>query len=334
MIETLQVEAFLNARDNGPGVTKPSIILADDGNKYFLKGNLGKFGEQLISLDASLAQEAICYKLAKILNVPTPAFVFIEITDEDLSDFPDLRFSTNIVKPGIYLGVRSVDNLLTQELNLILNELNFKVPGAKRRLNNLASQISNKSDIPKIVYFDFLTANVDRYQNPGNILLHRSNNGKIVLSIDFGYCFFGPYWKSRDYIAGFKKVDLLQKRNFSDNSWLTFLISALGKNRDLKETLLFKLFDPLIDCKSSANPFNDIYCSTKLLTPSTLTTMINSIPTSWFTEGDYQKNLYLQFLLNQVNTLPNIFDYLVSRNYFTNISGGGLFWGDKNILSQ
>ncbi|TGY52351.1 protein kinase family protein [Ligilactobacillus murinus] len=335
MIDTLKIDAFLNARANKPGVSRPALIAATDGNTYFLKGHFGTFKDGLTKLDAALAQEAFCYSLAKFLKIPTPDFVFIEVTNDDLSDFPQLRFENNITQAGIYLGIKEVKNLLTDELKLLLRELDYGAPGAQNKLNKLVAQISNKHDVPKILYFDCLTANVDKYRNFDNILLYRSNNGKTLLSIDFGYCFFGPYWNTREYYTtpGFEKIKLLQNNN-PDNMWYGILLNSLGNNTILTETPVFKLLERLIDCKNSSNPFREIYSSTKLLNAANLTTMLNYIPNEWFVGGTYQRNMYLQFILNQVDNLPVFFDYLVSQNCFTNISGGGLVWQDKNILSR
>ena len=102
------------------------------------------------------------------------------------------------MEKGLYLAVEAVETT-TQNLDLLLKEKNLGIPHSRKKVNNFFNKLDNKEDISKILYFDLLTANIDRYRNLGNLIFKKTNTGNYILAIDFGYCFFGPYWSSEEY---------------------------------------------------------------------------------------------------------------------------------------
>lgn len=299
----LMIDTYLPPIENNPGISHPAKIIASDGKTYFLKGNMSKDNDnnKLFHMDAALAQEALSYRIANFFNIPTPQIVYIKITEDDLVNFPKLRFFHNFQKPGLYLAS---ENTGSSELNKEFRQY--------YHFYSFLSRIQNKEDISKIIYFDILIANIDRYKNPGNLIFKDVGDGNIMLAIDFGYSFFGPYWSAHEYYSNIKKEELLHHNYPNDlaTSWPQFILQQMNLLGQQSSNSIFDALSKFIVFKE--NPFLKSNHQAHELSNNILTKLINEIPNEWFVQGEYQKNMYLQFISSQIKLIPFIIDYLVS----------------------
>lgn len=331
-IKTLNIETYFKPKDGLPGVSHPARILASDGKQYFLKGNYGYFGDKWIKLDAALAQELFAYQLAEYLSLPVTNVALIEIEESDLDIYSDLRFRHHIMTAGIYLATEAVETA-NQTLGLLLEESKWDIPQTKKKINNFFKKLQNKDDISKIIYFDLLTANVDRYSNAGNLIFKKANDGTYILAIDFGYCFFGPYWTSNEYILNLSKIKLLTAEYPQITNWGKFMTECcFTKNGRIGA--VFSLLEKYI--KFEDNPFASSHYLAVNLESNKLTDMLMKIPDDWLIQGNHQRTIYLNFILNQVKQMPGILDFAVRSKFFTNNhTGGSLQWHkEQNTLVQ
>ena len=252
----------------------------------------------------------------------------VKIEEIDLEVYSELRFTHHIMEKGLYLAVEAVETA-TQNLDLLLKEKDLGIPHSRKKVNNFFNKLDNKEDIPRILYFDLLTANIDRYRNPGNLIFKKTNTGNYILAIDFGYCFFGPYWSSKEYYYDVSKRDLLL---LNKSNWESFITTAcLMDNYFLGS--VFDLLNPFIDFKE--NPFANIHSIALNLTSNNIADMLKEVPDSWLVEGNHQRNMYLNFLLNQIKRMPGILNYVASQKLFENNKGGILTWPkEQSILIQ
>lgn len=325
----LRIDTYLPSASNQRGISRPAKVIASDGKKYFIKGNISvdsQSGKEY-NMDAALAQEDIAYKLADYLSVPTPKNAYVQITENDLTDFPKLRFHHHF-KSGLYLLSEYIESAaLNDRFSFLMNGAQV-MKALTKPFNDFMSKIVNKDDIPKIIYLDLLTANCDRYGNSGNLIFKELNDGSIMLAIDFGYCFFGPYWSAHEYFENCAKSDLL-KKDYSDSSNLQILINGMK----LSNSILFNALGRLITF-DDGNPFIKVNHDMQLLPKTGLSALIQEVPSEWFVQGSYQKGEYLNFIERQSRAMPKILDGLANNNLFKNFEGGPLKWEtEKNTIS-
>jgi len=111
----------------------------------------------------------------------------------------------------------------------------------------------------QIVWFDALTANVDRTARNANMLLWH----KEIWLIDHGAAFFYQH------------------------NWSGFLENAQNPFRQIKDHILLTFADEIekADAELAAK-----------LTPEILTRIVALVPDDWFDEADEQRKVYLEFL--------------------------------------
>lgn len=311
-----------------PGISHPAKILASDGKEYFLKGHYAYFDHRWGRMEAALAQELFSYQLANYMDIPVTNVALIEIDESDLDVYSELTFIHHIAKKGLYLAIEAVETT-DQNLKILLDSKNRNIPQAQKKINTFFRNVQNKIDIPKIIYFDLLTANIDRYNNAGNFIFKKTSNGNYIIAIDFGFCFFGPFWNS--------KVNNLLSKDFANkdpNRWKQIILkSCLCTHENYKRAPVLNLLNPYINF--NVNPFAFIHSVALNLTSDKLANMLRAIPDEWLVQGDYQRNIYLNFILNQVKMMPTILEYAAMNKFFTNFTGGNLIWPqEKNTLIQ
>lgn len=120
-----------------------------------------------------LANELICFKIAKLLGLPIPE-AGLCIIDKDTIMNSDFILDEECYGVGFYSTRVNKATRATITPNII---------------NNF---ITNKSDILKIILFDHLIRNEDRHRS--NFLLELSGTGKIII-IDHSHVFkLGSLW--------------------------------------------------------------------------------------------------------------------------------------------
>ncbi|EGO7801132.1 hypothetical protein HRD84_13045 [Enterococcus faecalis] len=149
---------FKRAINNG--VTKPALISTKDGDQYIIK---------FLHSDCNgkvLFNELVAYRLAKLLDVPTPNCELLELNKKFIDNneyFQELNAQPCICFASKYLkGVADISPVFLK-----------------------ASQ--NTKDIPSIILFDQIIMNEDRSVNPGNILY--SSKSKKIIAIDHSHIF-------------------------------------------------------------------------------------------------------------------------------------------------
>lgn len=142
------------------GVTKPALITKKEGKQYIIK---------FLHADCNgkvLFNELVAYKLAKLLNVPTPECELLELNKNIIDNnvyFQEIHAQPCICFASEYLkGVTAISPPLLQ-----------------------TSQ--NTHDIPSIILFDQIIMNEDRSVNPGNLLY--SAKDKKIVAIDHSHIF-------------------------------------------------------------------------------------------------------------------------------------------------
>ncbi|MFM9281767.1 HipA family kinase [Paenibacillus jiagnxiensis] len=151
------------------GWSKPHLMQCSDGNLYVVKLSSNPQGIR------ALANEMICCRLAKLLNLPVPDGQVIHIHESLRTQFLELGFN---IGDGPHFGSRyipdSTDNPSDEELGSCIN-------------------IAQAADM---ITFDYWLDNNDRYlwRDYGqNILVSRGSDSQIWM-IDNANILSGPNW--------------------------------------------------------------------------------------------------------------------------------------------
>lgn len=157
------------------GCTKPYYIICDDGEIYAVKFKQNPEGPRV------LANEFVCSKLAKLLDLPVPTPAIISVEKRFIEDFGN-QISAHVgedIKPGYHFGTQKIDKV-------------FPIENA-----DMLKSAQNKFIIPEILLFDHWIGNSDRESNKGNLLF---NFGKMEIAvIDHTHAFeLGPIWTAAD----------------------------------------------------------------------------------------------------------------------------------------
>jgi hypothetical protein len=150
----------------GNGITNPLLIKTTDGY-YVVKINGTDHGPRI------LINELICYKLAKLMDIPIPDAALISIDQTMLDLNPELRSLGTL--PGMHFGSK-----LVPRIQVPISEPMLKL-------------VHNKEDIPSIILFDQIIYNDDRTLNPGNLLIDTKE--RKILAVDHSHPFkTGTLW--------------------------------------------------------------------------------------------------------------------------------------------
>ena len=162
----IEVETFLNPIEKG--ISRPSLVLCDDGNNYILKKEGDNFNSTLIN-------EVISYKIALYLDVPVCESAIARI-NKDLIDFDRNIFFVNKFKEGDYFASLEEKPLVTNLLENTEELMKMGKPYISRTWNDFFKNIANKKDFAKIIAFDFLIVNFDRFNHLDNFLVSKEND--------------------------------------------------------------------------------------------------------------------------------------------------------------
>lgn len=234
--------------------------------------------------------------------------------------------------PGLYFGCEEIkplhNNILENYQELIRNNK----PYTKRSWNNVFKSIINKDDIAKIIAFDFLINNCDRYNNIGNIIIQETVTGKKIFAIDHGHAFTGPIWHNNNL----QSIILTQQNHIEKINKL--IDSRIIFNRNLNGLInvngLGQIFNALqiqLDLEDLANhPFKDVIFKIENITEDNLDYWLNNIPNEWYKNKEIQINYYKLLVLNRKIFVRSFIQELYNRNAFTNSIGGGtLSWRES-----
>lgn len=219
------------------GGSLPAIIEGDDKKLYVLKFRGAGQGVK------ALIAELIAGEIARTLGFRIPELVFAELDTVLAKTEPDPEIQDLIkFSGGVNLAIDYLSGSIT---------FDPMIAGVDEML---ASQI---------VWFDALTANVDRTPRNANMLWWN----KEIWLIDHGAAFY-----------------------FHHN-WEKFLENAGNPFRLVKDHILLRFADKIAEA--------DEILSQKL-TPETFEKIVGLIPDDWLENPAEQRNLYLEFLIKRL----------------------------------
>lgn len=234
-LRTINVTRYVTPLREGGSL--PAIIEADDDGLYVLKFRGAGQGIK------ALIAELIAGEIARTLGLRLPEIVFVELDIVLARTEPDPEIQDLIkASGGLNLALDYLPGSITFDSMIV-------VPDAM-----LASQI---------VWFDALTANVDRTPRNANMLLWHNN----LWLIDHGAAFY-----------------------FHHN-WEKFLDNSGNPFRQIKDHILLPFADKIAEA--------DEILSAKL-TPETIEKIIGLIPDDWLENPIEERKVYLEFLTKRL----------------------------------
>ncbi|AQZ45541.1 HipA family kinase [Paenibacillus larvae] len=324
MTKRIRVSTFL--KKLGEGISEPLIVLGDDNERYILKNQKVESKEGFVEFNCMFLNEILSSRIANYLDVPVPKFAIAELDKRILENGPALRFFHRFTE-GTHYASKEIANT---ESNL---RENFKMlkdmgkPYISRTWNRFYESIVNKEDIAKIIAFDLLIANFDRYNNTGNLLVAKTENGRKLFSIDHGHAFFGPVWNT-DKIGSLKSAGI--SKEYLDLFINSFLMIYPNKGYMGGLGEVFRAIENNIDLENCLNhSFQLVVHKIESIQESIVNDWFNDIPDIWFVDKISQSGFYKHFLLNQKSLVRWLIQAMADRGAFSNYRGGNLQWIEK-----
>ena len=317
MIRKIEVETFLKSMSLG--VSRPVLVIGDDYEEYILKNENIDDNGKLVKYNSMFLNEMLAYQIGIYLGIPIPESVIAKVDNEFIVNQPELLFAYRFSE-GVYFATK---RLKESENNLMNNyELlfNMQKPYLIGTWKSFFNNISNKEDFAKILAFDILICNFDRYRNEGNLLINNSNGIRKIYAIDHGHAFGGPIW-NKDKISWLSVNTLHEKyvEMYTKN-----IINLLPGN-------IFSSLEEYIDLTDlDINPFDDIVQKIKSIDKNKVYEWMNNIPIEWYaidktTEIQYYEN----YIMHQKEVVQDIIQMLANKSAFTNYRGGLLKWNNQ-----
>ena len=219
------------------GGSLPAIVEGDDDGLYVLKFRGAGQGVK------ALIAELVAGEIGRALGLKVPEIVFVELDAALARTEPDPEIQ-ELIKASTGLNL-ALDYLPGS----IMFDALIRQPDAA-----LAS---------RIVWFDALTANVDRTARNANMLLWH----KELWLIDHGAAFFYQH------------------------NWNGFLDNAKNPFRQVKDHMLLPFAGEIEQADREL---------TALLTPEALREIVSLVPDEWFDEAHEQRKVYIEFLTNRL----------------------------------
>ncbi|WJP98448.1 HipA family kinase [Macrococcus bovicus] len=318
------VESFIAPL--GTGITVPSLILGDDNQQYILK----KQRESEMIFDSMFVNEVVAHNMAKYLEIPIPECAIAEIEKELVDMDRDIIF-VHQFREGQYFASQKVEDIENNILDDHMDLLKMGKPYLRRTWNDFFKGITNKKDIAKIIVFDMLIANFDRFGNSGNFLISDTGTERTLYVIDHGHAFFGANWNmtKMNYLRGYNSDDFIV--DFI-KIYLNPSQATLGQKANLGE--VFKAMEQHVDLTDVDNhDFMEIVEKVENLDRQLIRDFFNDIPDEWFQDKNTQINYFVDFLMIHKENIKIILQYFADHGYFTNYRGGALVW-KQNVLKD
>lgn len=313
----VEVEAFL--KPMGQGITRPALVLGDDSEEYVLKNQEINDNGVLVNYNCMFVNELLSFQIGEYLGIPMPEVVIAMLDKLLVEGDPRIRFTYRF-KEGKFFATKNIREV---ENNILENYQELKrmnKPYLSKSWKNFFDKIDNKEDVAKIVAFDILIANFDRYNNEGNLLVS-SEAGRKIYAIDHGHSFFGPIWDNR-------KLNCLGMKEVS-KSYIEYFVSTIlnimRKGGAFGSGIIFTALQEGIDLDDLNNhSFKEIVLKINSITEEMIKKWCNNIPDEWYIDKDTQIAFYSNFILKQKNIVHVIIQVLAEQNAFSNYRGGEL----------
>lgn len=324
MVKEVSVDAFLTYL--GEGISKLAVVLASDANRYIMKKQKVRIDGKTITLDCMFVNELLAYQIGNYLEVPMPKAAIAHLDPLLIDNDPEIRF-VHKFSDGIHFASKELTN---KEENLKENyrhALRMGRPYIIRSWNAFFKGVTNKEDVSKIVAFDLLIANFDRFGNTGNLLISTENESRKIFAIDHGHSFYGPMW-TKNKVSAFRRVN--SGREYIDGFVNTMLNENIkhGEVNGLGE--VFRSIESYIDISDvSQHSFYEVVQKIERISEELVDEWMSKIPDEWFVEKDRQVSFYKHFVLKQKELVRILSQRLADRRAFTNFRGGVLEWKDE-----
>lgn len=319
----VEVELFL--RPMGEGITRPALVICDDYQEYIIKNESVDENGTIVNYDCMFVNELLAFQIGTFLGVPMPEVVVAIIGKELVDCDPTIRFSYRF-EDGKFFATKKLEKI---ENNIYENYQELRMmnkPYMERSWRSFFNDIENKEDVSKIIAFDILIANFDRYINTGNILINSNSNKRKIYAIDHGHSFFGPIWNQN-------KISCLNMANVTNNYIEAFGVGILKEMRRVGafgSGTVFGAIEGHINIEDINNhSFKEVILKIRSIDESLVRAWCDNIPDEWFINREIQTSYYTNFILKQKMAVEHIIQLLVNNNAFTNYRGGILQYGEE-----
>lgn len=320
MIKRIEVETFLSYL--GEGISKPALVLGDDFNKYIMKKQKIKTAEGTEVHNCMFLNELLSYQIAHYLDVPVAEAAIAHLDPRLIANDPTITF-VHQFREGIHFASQELKDKEENLKDNYLQALRMGKPYIIRSWNAFFDNIVNKDDISKIIAFDLLIANFDRFGNTGNLLISTDESElRKIFAIDHGHAFFGPIWNTKK-IQSFKLQQ--QDVNYTD----IYINAIVNKDNGLANGLgdVFRSIEASIDINQLSNhSFIDIVHKIENIDEFLIDEWIRVVPDEWFVDKQEQIGYYKRFVLKQKDMVRMLIQKMAERRAFSNYRGGKLEW--------
>lgn len=321
-MKSIEIEGFL--KPMGEGITRPALVIGDDYNEYIMKSEKVNENGTIVNYNCMFVNELLSFQLGKFLNVPMPEAVVAVVSSEFIEGDPTIRFSYRF-EEGKFFATRKLEEVENNTLENYEILRTMSKPYIAKSWNKFFEQVENKEDIAKILAFDLLIANFDRYNNIGNILVNiEEGKTKKIYAIDHGHAFFGPFWSQ-------EKINCLNISEVTPEYIKCYCASILDVVRqagNFGTGRIFGALEKFLSLEDVCNhSFNDIILKIRSITPELILSFCENIPDEWYISKENQIAYYTNFLMKQKDAVEHIIQLLAYNNAFTNYTGGILQYG-------
>lgn len=324
MIRQIEISSFL--KPMGSGVSRPILVMGSDFNSYILKNQRIDNNGNVIDFNCMFLNELLAYQVGNYLGIPMPEAAIACVDKIFIEKDPTIRFAYRYSE-GQYFACTEIENI---DNNYLANMEELKSMGKKHIIKpwkQFFHNIINVEDIAKILAFDILIGNFDRYTNEGNILVSITDEGRKIFAIDHGHAFWGPMWTT-DKINNLNLVSPTNEYIINFIKFIQFKVNN-GKLDGLGG--VFKALEDNIDLSDLSNhPFIDVVEKIEEISEEYIDEWLNNIPVVWFVDRDKQISYYKKFILGQKNLIRYFIQHLANQQAFGNYAGGELKWKQKN----
>ncbi len=321
MVKRIEVDAFLSFL--GEGISEPALILGSDQEKYIMKNQRILHNGERKDFNCMFLNEMLAYQIARHLDVPVPEVAIANIDSMLIENDPKITF-VHRFHEGNHFASKKLSH---KEDNLEKNykeALRMGKPYIVRSWRAFFEKVTNIGDISRILAFDLLIGNFDRYNNTGNLLISNDRGSRRLYAIDHGHAFFLPTWNTQ-------KINML-KAPTPSLEYLNWFVDMILKN-NLKIGAangmgeVFRSIEDNIDLTDvSDHSFQGIVDQIESIRIDNVDEWMNEIPDEWYISKTDQITYYKQFLMNQKNLVRDLIQRLALRQAFSNYRGGVLEW--------
>lgn len=247
------------------GSTRPYYLICDDGCTYAVKFKQNPQGSKAI------VNEYICSEMAKILELPIPDPILVNVTDDFLTSNGEKlsEFVGDTILPGTHFGTKKIKKAFSIEQS--------------SAIGSMLDFATNLDVISEIFIFDLFICNKDRDSNGGNLLFDATSNQIVIL--DHTHVFdLGTIWEC-------SQLNMRIGEPFK-------LINPEG--------FVYRRLVPYV---VGRNPFGKIINKLNGMTYDQISHIINNIPAEWEITND-EKNALINYLVDRKNRIEEVLPLL------------------------